>query len=142
MAHNPLTSFPVRGRMTVLSERSSSESGRRESRSGRATGSPSETRSTQEQKVTRGGLLFVHGSCVSRGLRAGPRLDFTKQLSKGDSANVSVLSLGSHTGTHVDAPSHFLDGAPGVDSLPPEALVGPAFVAGFGGESRITAAEQ
>src|SRR3989304_252502 len=51
----------------------------------------------------------------------GPRLQFAKQLSKGDSANVSVLSLGSHTGTHVDAPSHFLDGAPGVDSLPPEA---------------------
>src|SRR3990170_1461041 len=70
-----------------------------------------------------------------------PRLEFTKQLSKGDSANVSVLSLGSHTGTHVDAPSHFLDGAPGVDSLPPEALVGPAFVAEHGGESHITAAD-
>ena len=71
----------------------------------------------------------------------GPRLQFAKQLSKGDSANVSVLSLGSHTGTHVDAPSHFLDGAPGVDSLPPEALVGPAFVAEHGGESHITAAD-
>src|SRR3989304_3771907 len=45
----------------------------------------------------------------------GPRLQFAKQLSKGDSANVSVLSLGSHTGTHVDAPSHFLDGAPALD---------------------------
>ena len=71
----------------------------------------------------------------------GPRLQFTAQLSKGDSANVSVLSLGSHTGTHVDAPSHFLDGALGVDSLPPEALVGPAYVAEFGGESHITAAD-
>jgi len=71
----------------------------------------------------------------------GPRLEFTSQLSKGDSANISVLSLGSHTGTHVDAPSHFLDGAPGVDSLPPEALVGPAFVAEHGGESHITAAD-
>src|SRR3990172_4154337 len=71
----------------------------------------------------------------------GPRLQFTKQLSKGDPATVSVLSLGSHTGTHVDAPSHFLDGAPGVDSLPPEALVGPAFVAEHGGESHITAAD-
>src|SRR3972149_4983225 len=60
----------------------------------------------------------------------GPRLQFAKQLSKGDSANVSVLSLGSHTGTHVDAPSHFLDGAPGVDSLPPEALGGGAGAAG------------
>src|SRR3989304_523864 len=64
----------------------------------------------------------------------GLRLQFAKQLSKGDSANVSVLSLGSHTGTHVDAPSHFLDGAPGVDSLPPEALVG---AAGGGGGAAV-----
>ena len=71
----------------------------------------------------------------------GPRLEFTKQLSKGDPFTVSVLSLGSHTGTHVDAPSHFLDGAPGVDSLPLEALVGPAYVAEFAGESHITAAD-
>ena len=71
----------------------------------------------------------------------GPWLEFTAQLSKGESANVSVLSLGSHTGTHVDAPSHFLDGAAGVDSLPPEALVGPAWVVEFGGESHITAAD-
>ena len=71
----------------------------------------------------------------------GPRLEFTAQLSKGDSANVSVLSLGSHTGTHVDAPSHFLDGAPGVDSLPLDALVGPAYVTEFAGEGHITAAD-
>ncbi|MCH7836488.1 MAG: cyclase family protein, partial [Chloroflexi bacterium] len=62
-------------------------------------------------------------------------------LSKGDSATVSVLSLGSHTGTHVDAPSHFLDGGPGVESLPLDALVGAAYVAEFGGESHITAAD-
>ena len=71
----------------------------------------------------------------------GPRLQLAKQLSQGDPANVSVLSLGSHTGTHVDAPSHFLDGAPGVDGLPLDALVGPAFVAEHGGESHITAAD-
>ena len=71
----------------------------------------------------------------------GPTLEFRKLLSQGDSATVSVLSLGSHTGTHVDAPSHFLDGAPGVDSLPLDALVGPAYVAEFGGDSHITAAD-
>ena len=71
----------------------------------------------------------------------GPNLEFRKLLSKGDSATVSVLSLGSHTGTHVDAPSHFLDGAPGVDSLSPDALVGPAYVAEFGGDSHITASD-
>src|SRR3989304_886096 len=71
----------------------------------------------------------------------GPRLEFVKQLSKGDPFTVSVPPLGSHPGTHVDAPSHFLDGAPGVDGLAPEALVGPAYVAEFGGESHITAAD-
>ncbi len=71
----------------------------------------------------------------------GPKLEFRKLLSKGDAATVSVLSLGSHTGTHVDAPSHFLDGGPSVDSLPLDALVGPAYVAEFGGKGHIMAAD-
>ncbi len=71
----------------------------------------------------------------------GPKLDYRSQLSEGDPFTVSTLSLGSHTGTHVDAPSHFLDGAPTVDSLPLEALVGPAYVAEFGGDTHITAAD-
>ena len=71
----------------------------------------------------------------------GPKLDFRRLLSKGDSATVSALSLGSHTGTHVDAPSHFLDGAHGVERLPLDALVGPAYVAEFDGDTHITAAQ-
>ncbi|MFQ5576142.1 MAG: cyclase family protein [Anaerolineae bacterium] len=71
----------------------------------------------------------------------GPKLDFRTLLSKGDSATVSALSLGSHTGTHVDAPSHFLDGAPAVDSLSLDALAGPAYVVEFGGHTHITAAD-
>ena len=72
---------------------------------------------------------------------AGPKLEFTKLLSRGDSANVSVLSLGSHTGTHVDAPSHFIDGANSMERLPLEALVGPAYVAEFNGNTHITATD-
>ena len=49
-------------------------------------------------------------------------------ISRGDAANVTVLSFGAHTGTHLDAPAHFIDGAPGISSLPLEALVGPARV--------------
>ena len=71
----------------------------------------------------------------------GPTLEFRKLLSKGDSATVSVLSLGSHTGTHVDAPSHFLEGAHGVEELPLDALVGPAYVAEFTGNTHITATD-
>ncbi|HSB69407.1 MAG TPA: cyclase family protein [Candidatus Methylomirabilis sp.] len=49
-------------------------------------------------------------------------------LDEGGEANVSHLSLGSHTGTHVDAPLHFRSGAPGVDQLPLDVLIGPARV--------------
>ena len=71
----------------------------------------------------------------------GPQLEFPKLLSRGDPFTVSVISLGSHTGTHVDAPSHFLEGATGVDALPLDALVGPARVVEFAGETHITAAD-
>ena len=49
-------------------------------------------------------------------------------ISRGDPANVTVLSFGAHTGTHVDAPAHFIEGAPGISSLPLETLWGEALV--------------
>src|ERR1051326_5775134 len=49
-------------------------------------------------------------------------------LAKGDSANVSLLQLGAHTGTHVDAPAHFIEGERKVDALSMETLLGPARV--------------
>ena len=51
-----------------------------------------------------------------------------KGFSNGDSANVSLLQFGAHTGTHVDAPAHFIEGAPKVESLPLEILIGEAAV--------------
>ena len=51
---------------------------------------------------------------------------------RGDVANVTRLGLGTHTGTHVDAPAHFLDGGAGVEALPLDALIGPAHVADAG----------
>ena len=51
-----------------------------------------------------------------------------RSLSFGDSANVSMLSLGAHTGTHVDAPAHFIDGATKIEALPLEVLIGEAQV--------------
>lgn len=53
----------------------------------------------------------------------------TSQMAAGDTSNVSQLVLGSHTGTHVDAPAHFIDGATGVEQIPLDAMNGPAFVA-------------
>jgi arylformamidase len=44
----------------------------------------------------------------------------------GAHANVSEITLGSHTGTHVDPPLHIYERAPGVDELPLDVLIGPA----------------
>lgn len=40
-----------------------------------------------------------------------------KSLKKGNSCNLSVLSFGSHAGTHIDAPLHILNKGKGVDKL-------------------------
>lgn len=58
----------------------------------------------------------------------GVELKQTQRLDRGDPATVSQLSLGVHTGTHVDAPVHFIVGAPGVDEFSIDAMVGPARV--------------
>ncbi len=47
-----------------------------------------------------------------------------KRIADGGSSNVSRLVLGTHTGTHVDAPRHFFDDAPGVDGLALDLLIG------------------
>jgi len=49
-------------------------------------------------------------------------------LARGDPATVSHLSLGVHSGTHVDAPVHFLADGEGVDALPSDRLIGEARV--------------
>ena len=49
-------------------------------------------------------------------------------IARGDAANVSSLALGSHSGTHIDAPSHFIPGGETVDRVPLERLIGPAVV--------------
>ncbi len=52
----------------------------------------------------------------------------TQSLDRGDHFNISALSMGAHSGTHVDGPLHILRDGPGVDRMPPEATVGPARV--------------
>ncbi|MEO8192981.1 MAG: cyclase family protein [Gemmatimonadales bacterium] len=56
------------------------------------------------------------------------KFDFLKDMRKGDVLTLSVLSMGAHSGTHIDAPMHFVrDGAP-IDSVSLDALIGPARV--------------
>ena len=40
------------------------------------------------------------------------------QIKKGDIVNLSVLCMGSHTGTHIDAPNHFIDQGKTIEELP------------------------
>ena len=51
-----------------------------------------------------------------------------RSFASGDGVNVSMLNLGAHTGTHVDAPAHFIQGAAKVESLSLDALIGEALV--------------
>lgn len=54
-----------------------------------------------------------------------------KSIAKGGSSNVSVLSLSSHSGTHIDAPRHYIEGAAGVDAISAGTLMGQARVFQF-----------
>lgn len=58
-----------------------------------------------------------------------PELRPVERIARGDAANVSELRIGTHTGTHVDAPVHFVEGARGVDDVPLDVLSGPCVVA-------------
>ena len=55
-----------------------------------------------------------------------PGIEITSYLAldRGDSANVSQIKFGLHSGTHVDAPSHFIAGGARVESLPLDVLLG------------------
>jgi GntP family gluconate:H+ symporter len=56
------------------------------------------------------------------------RFDFLKDMRKGDKFTLSVYSLGAHSGTHVDAPMHFIAKGGAVDRIPLEPLIGTARV--------------
>jgi len=65
-------------------------------------------------------------------------LDMYRRLADGAGSNNSRLSMGSHNGTHIDAPLHFIDGGGSVDLIPPEALVGPCAVVNCGQADLLT----
>jgi len=59
-----------------------------------------------------------------------PVMNITKvmDMAQGDVCNVSKLSMGTHTGTHMDAPLHFLPEGKGLDQMPLDSTIGPARV--------------
>jgi arylformamidase len=69
----------------------------------------------------RPGMIIYEGN-------PGVHLERVDSIPEGATANVSRLDFGVHTGTHIDAPLHFIEGGPGSESIAPGALIGPAVV--------------
>lgn len=81
---------------------------------------------------------------LKQGLPAFPgnpdfELQPIKRIADGGSSNVSRLVLGTHTGTHVDAPKHFFDAGGGVETLALNLLIGRARVIDISKRGPITA---
>jgi len=56
------------------------------------------------------------------------KFDFLKDMRKGDPLTLSAYSLGAHSGTHIDAPMHFVRDGASIDHVSVEPLIGPARV--------------
>jgi arylformamidase len=83
---------------------------------------------------------------VHEGLPAYPgdprvQLEPVLRLSQGDGANVTRITLADHSGTHLDAPGHMLEGGATIDSIPLSLLIGRALVADLRGTAEIGPAE-
>ncbi|NOR67281.1 MAG: cyclase family protein, partial [Woeseiaceae bacterium] len=55
-------------------------------------------------------------------------ISHTLDIKQGDKCTVSLLEMGAHTGTHMDAPAHFIRSGIGIDEMPPNAGMGMARV--------------
>ena len=56
------------------------------------------------------------------------RISHMKNMDKGDANNVSLIYMGAHAGTHIDAPLHFIAGGKSLDEMPFDATIGRARV--------------
>ena len=65
-------------------------------------------------------------------------LERYRSISAGSSCNNSKLACSVHTGTHVDAPAHFIENGKTVESLSLNTLIGPVVVADLTDTDMIT----
>lgn len=70
----------------------------------------------------------IHSEMIVYEGNPGVALESWESIAEGATANVSRISLGAHTGTHVDAPLHFLEDGPGSEAIDVSRLIGPAVV--------------
>jgi arylformamidase len=54
--------------------------------------------------------------------------ELASSMARGDICDVSRLDMGAHTGTHIDAPRHFIPGAPTTEAIPLDVCMGPSWV--------------
>jgi arylformamidase len=93
----------------------------------------SESRNTQARAASGEGWIDATASLdpattpVYEG-DAPMKFEFLKDMRRGDGFTLSVLSLGAHSGTHIDAPMHFVAGGAPIDQVPLAPLIGPARV--------------
>lgn len=61
----------------------------------------------------------------------------TMSILKGDNCNLTKIEMGTHVGTHIDAPSHFIKDGATIDAIPIETFIGPCLVVEHDSESLI-----
>ena len=64
----------------------------------------------------------------------------TSLIAEGSSVNVALVSFSTHTGTHVDAPWHYIESGLKLHEVPLETWIGPCLVVDVSGSSILTAA--
>ncbi len=70
-----------------------------------------------------------------------PSFERISEIAQGAVANVTMCRMTAHTGTHMDAPCHFLDGKDGIDRFPLSLAAGPARVIAVPGASILGRAQ-
>jgi arylformamidase len=71
----------------------------------------------------------------------GVEINRVSKIEEGANANVSHLSLSAHTGTHVDAPYHFIPEGASLDRVPLDSFIGEADVMEIPNVDLITAVD-
>ncbi|MEW6335575.1 MAG: cyclase family protein [Thermodesulfobacteriota bacterium] len=66
------------------------------------------------------------------------RIERVRDMDRADTVNLSKITMGAHSGTHIDAPAHFLKGERGTDDIPFASLIGPARVIEIASAGAIT----
>ncbi len=69
------------------------------------------------------------------------KINRLSELQRGDAANVSSLHMSLHTGTHIDAPSHFIQNGMTVDQIPADIFFGACQVVGIQSCEAVTISE-